>query len=140
MFLKQNGYIAIGIESRFEQAYWLDQENNNNLKYTNLMPKILANTVTKLKKRYPYRTWTYTYKSLKKLMQKAGFNIESTYYPNPSYRFCDSLIALDNWKVFNDYISRYGLKQKSYLNYLKFLKYGEICAIIFFYLEKNKDK
>ncbi|RAP31776.1 hypothetical protein DID76_02345 [Candidatus Marinamargulisbacteria bacterium SCGC AG-414-C22] len=136
--LKPNGYLALGIESRYGQAYWLGREDHSDLKFTNLMPRFMANIVMKILKGTPYRTWTYSHKGLKSILIAAGFKIESTYYPSPSYRFCDTLVPLDSWAVFIDYISRYGSKKKK-IGFPIFKLFGlwrDMCDDFLFFVKK----
>jgi ubiquinone/menaquinone biosynthesis C-methylase UbiE len=105
--LKPGGHLCLGIESRYGIGFWMGRGDHPDTKYTSIAPRWLADILTQKQKKHRYTTWTYSHTQLKKLVTNAGFNIKSTFWPIPSYRFPEIIIPLDSWTVFSDCIAKY---------------------------------
>jgi ubiquinone/menaquinone biosynthesis C-methylase UbiE len=85
--LKPNGGIYIGIENRFAYTAFLGAREHGNIPFADLMPRRLANRLSKLSGRKTgYRTYIYGYGGYKKILKETGFHDAKFYLPLPSYR------------------------------------------------------
>ena len=65
---------------------------NSNLLFTSVMPKFLANIVSKLFLGRPYVNWICSRKELKEILKKIGFRNIQIYFAFPDYRFPKRII------------------------------------------------
>lgn len=85
--LKPGGGIYIGIENRFAYTGFLGAREHGNIPFADLMPRRLANGLSKLSGRKEgFRTYTYGHRGYKKLLGKNGFHGVKFYLPLPTYR------------------------------------------------------
>jgi SAM-dependent methyltransferase len=80
--LRPNGYLYIGIETRYALEYWLGAADHTELAFTSLMPRWLADWYCRMR-RVPfygsetaangYRTYTHSPRQYAALLQEAGF-------------------------------------------------------------------
>ena len=92
--LKPGGEIWLGIENRFGLRYFYGAPDDHllyyapekRLAYTTLMPRLLADLVTRQKLGRPYRTYTHSLWGLKRLLNRAGLDRLEFYYPEDDYR------------------------------------------------------
>lgn len=95
--LKPGGRLYIGIENRFAAAY-LRGRDHNSLRFTNFMPRFLADAWTRIRAGKPYRTYTYSRAGYRELLQESGFakkNIEF-YTAYPGYNDPQFIIPFDD--------------------------------------------
>ena len=101
--LKPNGRVYLGIENRFSVLYFLGAKDHGGTRFTSLMPRWLASkVVTNIERRKGqqgvdahvfsgiesgYRTYTYSARGYKKMLQKAGFPVISTNWAWSGYSF-----------------------------------------------------
>lgn len=80
--LKPNGYLYIGIETRFAFGNFMGGRDHSGTAYTSLMPRRMADAYCRLRARPiygaehinpNYRTYTYTPTQYKEMVQSAGF-------------------------------------------------------------------
>lgn len=108
--LKPNGYLYIGIENRFCYRNFLGRyDPHAALIFTTLMPRLLANLVSRIFRGKDYRTYIYSYKGYKKLLKKAGFKNVEIYNVLPDYNVPTYIIPLKN-----KYAYEYLIKQSMY--------------------------
>ena len=94
--LKPGGSLYIGIENRFGYEYFLGKPDDHSfVTYTSLLPRFLANHRMKKKRGRHYRTYTYSYWGLKKLLREAGFRTANIAVSAPDYKNFAYLIPLD---------------------------------------------
>lgn len=99
--LKKGGYLYVGIENRFAAAY-LRAADHGGLRYTSFMPRPMANLYSKLMKRKPYRTYTYTKRGYEQLLTKAGFTERPSFYIlYPGYNLPRLAIPYENLGAFS---------------------------------------
>jgi len=84
--LKPNGGIYISIENRFAYTAFLGAREHGNIPFADLMPRRLANALSKLSGKTGYRTYLYGYGGYKKMLNETGFHGVKFYFPLPSYR------------------------------------------------------
>lgn len=115
--LKQNGMLYIGIENRFSYGSFYGTIDHSGLPYTNLLPRKCADLVVKfnaslkgktrgffLSNQKGYRTYTYSFKGYRKLLEKAGFADMRIYFAIPSYNSPSTLIPIDNPEIYRFYL------------------------------------
>lgn len=89
-FLKEDGVLYIGIEGRFFIGHFVNiPDPHSRLKYTSIVPRIIADQICKLKgKPGGYRTYTYSFYGYKKLFKESGFDLRllETIYPVANYK------------------------------------------------------
>lgn len=114
--LKPGGAVYVGIENRFGEAAWRGGVDHSGLRYTSLMPRILANYYCKLKRTSTYgtykftggyRTYTYSWKGYEKIFKKAGYGSVQIYEVYPAYEEPCIIIPLERAnqsKYFYNYI------------------------------------
>jgi SAM-dependent methyltransferase/aminoglycoside phosphotransferase (APT) family kinase protein len=94
--LQPDGHLYIGIENRYGYGYFFGApEDHTGVKYAALAPRWLADILVKHANGHPYRTYTYSYGGMRKLLKKAGFRSASFFAPIPDYRSFRELYALD---------------------------------------------
>ncbi|OGB87556.1 hypothetical protein A3J44_01020 [candidate division WOR-1 bacterium RIFCSPHIGHO2_02_FULL_45_12] len=91
--LKNNGRVLIGIENRFGLKYFFGAQDDHlihyssqKISYTTLLPRIIANWITRKRISLPYRTYTHSLNGYKSLLKRAGFKDIEVYFPDPDYR------------------------------------------------------
>lgn len=99
--LSERGEIWIGIENRVNPAYLIGKTHHGDLPFTPLMPRIVANAVSRLFKGEPYKTWTHSQRAYRKLLQTAGFETVEFYYPFPDYHIPRFILPSGQRKVFS---------------------------------------
>jgi len=96
--LKPDGGIYIGIENRFAYTAFLGATEHGNIPFADIMPRKLANWFSKLGKK-SFRTYIYSYRGYKKLLEECGFQRVKFYFPLPSYRDPVFIFTEDNQKA-----------------------------------------
>lgn len=94
--IKPGGYIYIGIENRFSYSYFLGSHDHSGLPFTSILPRKLANFVTKIKTNSSYRTYIYSYWGYKSLLEEAGFSEYEIYLAIPSYRYPQGILNIND--------------------------------------------
>lgn len=98
-YLKPGGRLYIGIENRWAAAY-LRGYDHNGLKWTNFLPRFLANSVTRVFKKKPYRTYTYAASGYRALLRDSFFTKPASFYvAYPGYNSPQYLIAHDDFSA-----------------------------------------
>lgn len=77
--LKPGGTLYVGIENRYAYGYFMGARDHNSLRYTSLLPRPLANIVSRLCQGKPYRTYTYSFGGYKALLPRQSDR--SRYWP-----------------------------------------------------------
>ncbi len=94
--LKPDGHLYIGIENRYGYGYFFGTpEDHTGVKYAALAPRWLADVLVKRANGHSYRTYTYSYRGLRKLLEEAGFASTRFFAPIPDYRNFREIYALD---------------------------------------------
>ena len=74
------------------------------------MPRFLANIVSRIFKKEPYRTYTYSYLGLQKLLREQGFSGLKFWGAIPKYRYPDFVIDFSKPEPLSYYIESIGKK------------------------------
>ena len=95
--LRPGGHLYVGIENRCGYWYAFGREDEHAFTpFTTLLPRRLADIVTRVVRRRPYRTYTYGASGLRQLLHRAGFGAALFAYSAPNYRRFRFLIELDD--------------------------------------------
>jgi len=109
--LKPHGFFVLGIENRFGYNYFLGEgDEHSHLKFTTLMPRFLANWVSRHRSNRSYRTYTYSYRGYQKLLRQAGFSNLKFWGAIPKYRYPDFVIDFSKSEPLEYYIKSIGKK------------------------------
>ncbi len=90
--LKAGGTLYLAIENRWGLELLYRRKDHNKLYWTSFMPRAIADLLTRLLKRKPYRTYTYGRASLERLVREAGFAAVDFYCPWPRYQDPDAIV------------------------------------------------
>lgn len=120
--LKPNGQLYLAIENRFALDYFKGYPDDHvGLSYVSIMPRVLANFISKIKRKKPYRTYTYSRIGYRKLLKKANFRDIKFYIPWRNYRTLDVIFVENYSEAFLNHIANtsytptWRTKIKSYL-------------------------
>lgn len=109
--LKPGGFFVLGIENRFGYNYFLGEEDeHSHLKFTTLMPRFLANVVSRYRSHGTYRTYTYSYLGYQRLLRRVGFSDLKFWGAIPKYRYPDFVIDFSKTQPLEYYIESIGKK------------------------------
>lgn len=123
--LKPGGFFYCGIENRYMIHSFLGALDHSGYRFTNLMPRSIANAYCNLKKpaRYltetairGYRTYTYSYWAWKKMLREAGFDDVHVFGLLPSYNQIELQCRLDDSHVYrylvDNFVGEHSTKRK----------------------------
>lgn len=99
--LKKGGYLYIGIENRFGYQYLVGAKDHNGLPFVSILPRLLANFVSKLFTGEAYTTYQYSIYGYKKILWEAGFSEIQFFSPLPQYRTPLFYLPLSSNKALN---------------------------------------
>lgn len=103
--LRPGGRIGIAIENRFHYEFFRGSAPHNDLPYCTVMPRPLANYVTRRRLGKPYRTWIYSARGYRHLLRDAGFvNVEIS-GALPNYHRPEQTVPLDRFDVIRSYMN-----------------------------------
>lgn len=114
--LKPGGAVYVGIENRLSYLYFLGTRDHSGLRYTSLLPRPLASLATWLRRRMPYRTYTYSYRGYRRLLREAGFAPPQVYIAVPNYRDPRFIVPADDNRAIAYLVRRYAayLRKRSW--------------------------
>jgi ubiquinone/menaquinone biosynthesis C-methylase UbiE/aminoglycoside phosphotransferase (APT) family kinase protein/uncharacterized protein YbaR (Trm112 family) len=94
--LKKEGYLHLAIENRVGFHYFAGAPDEHvNLRYVPLLPRFLANFITRRKLNSEYRTYTYTPNGYRSLLKGGGFACAEFYGAFPDYHRPAQIIPED---------------------------------------------
>jgi SAM-dependent methyltransferase len=94
--LRPGGRIGIAIENRFHFEYFRGASPHGELPYVAVMPRLIADAVTRHRQGAPYRTWIYSAHGYARLLRDAGFVRPQIFAALPSYHQPESFVPLDH--------------------------------------------
>ena len=134
--LKDGGKLYLAIENRYDfKMFFGIKDPHSNLLLTSVIPKKLANLVSKFFLNRQYVNWIYSEKELFSILKKLGFKNIQIHYAFPDYRFPELIFHnKSSLKNFHSTISSYDMNGK-----FKFKRFfGELLELIFFKYLKLK--
>lgn len=105
--IKPGGFLFLAIENRFGFDFLYRKRDHSHIYATSWMPRRLADTVTRIIKRHPYRTYTYSLTAYESLLKGAGFNTVTTYAAWPSYRDPRYIFPVREKEIFRYYLKNF---------------------------------
>lgn len=96
--LSENGSLYIAIENRIGLQYFAGYPDDHvNVRFVSFLPRSIANLVTKFIKGTEYRTYLYSPRQLKKLLNEAGFRNVELYTSFPHYNIISRMVNFENF-------------------------------------------
>jgi SAM-dependent methyltransferase len=93
--LRPGGRIGIAIENRFHFEYFRGASPHGELPYVAVMPRPLADAVTRRRQGASYRTWIYGARGYARLLRDAGFVRPQIFAALPSYHRPELFVPLE---------------------------------------------
>jgi SAM-dependent methyltransferase len=102
--LRPGGRIGIAIENRFHFEYFRGASPHGELPYVAVMPRPLADAVTRRRQGAPYRTWIYGARGYARLLRDAGFVRPQIFAALPSYHRPELFVPLERTDAIRPYL------------------------------------
>jgi SAM-dependent methyltransferase len=102
--LKPGGYLYIAIENRFGYDYLMGRPDHNGLPFVGLLPRRMADWHARRRTGEPFRTYQYSIRGYRRLLQTAGFGHLEFYGDLPQYRHPHFYIPLDGSQAFSYFL------------------------------------
>lgn len=102
--LKVGGQIIIGIENRFHFKYLLGDTPHGDYSFTTVLPRPLANLISRIKCNKPYLNYIYSAIGYKRILKKAGFKNIKIFVIMPSYHNPMIILPIENNHMINTVI------------------------------------
>lgn len=94
--LSSNGKIYLAIENRFDFKMFLGAKDPHaNLLFTSLLPRKVADLISKIRLGRKYVNWLYSFNGIQSLLEESGFSKVDLYMCFPDYRFPERIIPYD---------------------------------------------
>jgi len=122
--LKRKGALYIGIENRFGVQYFLGARDHNDMRFTTLLPRCVADVVSRLAGKGPYRTITHSRCGYQKLLEGAGFKDVRFFWTYPNYRHLQAVVPMEKNAV------RYFLKARLRATTVKKNLFGKAAGLL----------
>jgi len=104
--LRRRGRLLLAIENRYYLRYWLGlTDHHSRLKFVPVLPRKIADSISRRRKGEPYLNRTYSYFELKNLLRKAGFGTLEICLGIPDYVFAEEIVNIDNKDEINEKIN-----------------------------------
>jgi len=86
----------VGIENRtFARHFKGSPDPHCGLRFVTILPRLLANIISRIKTGEPYRNYLYSYSGYKRLLKHCGYNNVEIYSSLPSYNDPKHIIPLE---------------------------------------------
>lgn len=105
--LKPGGILYVGIENRFGYLYFMGTRDHNGMRFTSVLPRCMANLVSRLRQGRSYRTLTHSYAGYARLLDEAGFQHPTTYLAVPNYRDPKFIVPADDDRAIGYFLRRH---------------------------------
>jgi hypothetical protein len=112
--LKDKGQLLVSIENRFDYTQFIGKKDPHvDLFFTSFLPRFLANGISKLFLKRPYRNYIYSFKGLKRLILEAGFKEVDLYMVFPHYHMPELILPYESGiSLYRKYYSIRGVSLK----------------------------
>jgi SAM-dependent methyltransferase len=94
--LKPGGVLYLGTKNRFGWQYLAGAADHNGIRFGPVLPRFLADTVSRATRRRPYRIIVYSHTEYMKILSDARFGKLEFYWPYPGYQHPSAMISLEN--------------------------------------------
>jgi len=107
--LKTEGKLYLAIENRFDFFYFLGLPDPHcNLKFITFLPRKAQDFISKIFLGRPYVNWTYSQRSLRKMLMDAGFRDISFSYTFPNYRSPEYILSQKGMSFYRPSLYKHG--------------------------------
>jgi len=100
--IKPSGFLCLAIENRFGYQYIMGYPDDHvNIKYVSLLPRFLANIITKAIRGCQYRAYTYSIFGYDHILRESGFKAVGFYGAFPHYIDASTIVPIGivkDWK------------------------------------------
>lgn len=103
--IKPEGHLYVGIENRLGYDYLMGRPDHNGLPFVGLLPRRLADWVSRRYTGRPFRTYQYSLWGYRKLLQAAGFGNVQFYGNLPQYRHPHFYLPLNGSRAFDYFLN-----------------------------------
>jgi SAM-dependent methyltransferase len=103
--IRPGGHLYIAIENRFGYDYLMGRPDHNGIPYVGLLPRKLADWVSRKRTGEPFRTYQYSMQGYRQLLQESGFDNSSFYGDLPQYRHPHFYIPISEGRGFDYFLS-----------------------------------
>lgn len=121
------GQLIIGIENRVHFNYLLGGTPNGDIPFTTILPRPLANLITRIATKKKYLAYLYSFFGYKQILKKAGFKNIEIYIVIPDYYNPMIILPIRNNSIINKVITSSGSLPKNKIKkiiYIFLLKIG----------------
>ena len=103
--LRPGGRIGIAIENRLHYEYFRGVSPHGELPYVAVLPRPLAEAITRRRRGNHYRTWIYGARGYTRLLHDAGFTGIEIFAALPTYHVPETAVPLHRADVIRPYVS-----------------------------------
>jgi 2-polyprenyl-3-methyl-5-hydroxy-6-metoxy-1,4-benzoquinol methylase len=90
--LKPGGRLMLAIENRYDYKMFCGiKDPHTGTYFTTIVPRWLANVISKVSKKREYRPWIYSFRGLEHFLKEAGFKSVKLHACWPDYRLPDHI-------------------------------------------------
>jgi SAM-dependent methyltransferase len=105
--LHPGGYLCLGMENRYSARQLLGApEPHSKVRFGSVLPRKLANLVSRVQCGRPFKNYTYSYAGLNKLIREAGFVERELFLPLPSHDHVSAYIPERDRKAVQQWLRR----------------------------------
>ncbi len=91
--LKKGGKLYLAIENRFDfKMFFGCPDPHVNLPFVSLLPRRIADVISRMRLGRPYINWLYSFGGIKALLSESGFSRIDLYMCFPDYRYPERII------------------------------------------------
>ena len=95
--LRRRGILLLAIENRYYLRYWLGlMDHHSRLRFVPVLPRKIADFISKRKKGELYLNRTYSYIELKKMIREVGFKTIAIHVGIPDYVFPEEIVDIND--------------------------------------------
>lgn len=95
--MKEGGKLYLAIENRYAYEMFLGSPDpHNNLRFTSIAPRNVADRISKKYLGRPYVNWLYPFNELEHLLKESDFTSVDSYLCFPDYLFPEKIISYSN--------------------------------------------
>lgn len=92
--LKPGGKLLMHTKNRYGWNFLMGARDHNGIRFGPALPLPIADLIKRMSGRGRYRIVNYSARRYRKILQNAGFDFESLYWPYPGYQAPDYLVDL----------------------------------------------
>lgn len=118
--LRPEGSLYLAIENRWALGYFCGWPDDHvNLRFLPLLPRFVADRVSRLRGKGPYRTWIHSERALVRMLGRAGFTVPGRYAASPHYIQSRRIFPLDEAPAHRAELAAMGLVPRALLELVR---------------------